>query len=247
MRSRGYISGLLSVSLLISATVFGQDLKDPIRLVQGQRVNLQPLFHWWTNATSIVESNKLLSEEEQIELPPRPLQAWVRIISNELTNNGFAWFARAQIQEVPYGPATNQLIVLQHGPFEEKKALDRAVQNYDRTTERLLVTSNQYVAQMERATAWNQKANLYEEMYSIDPGRHINLGRAAVVYRDAATRAQREANAAARRYNQLEDRRIEIYRFTQGRERLTVDTFALRTGGTYQNLPIYDIGLMFGR
>lgn len=247
MRKLSYLLSAIVVAGLIVPRVGAQDLSDPIRLVRDQRVNLQPLFHWWTNATAIIETNAQLPETEQVELPPRPLSAWVRIVSNELTNNGFAWFARAHIQEVPYGPVTNQMIVLHHGPFEEKKAFDRAVQNLNRTTERLLVSSNQFVTHHERATTLHQKADLYEEMYVLDPKHHLNLGRAAMAYRDAATYAQRNANAAAQRYHQLEDRRIEIHRFTQGRDALTVDTFALRTGATYQQLPIYDIGLMFGR
>jgi hypothetical protein len=233
--------------LLLNLPVEAQDFKDPIRIVNAQRVNLYPLFHWWTNTAAINATNATLPAEQQVPQPVRPLRAWVRVISNEITNTGFAWIAQAGIQETPDGPVTNQTIVLRHGPFEEKKALDRAVGHYNQTTENLLVTSNAYVASMDRATALHQKADLYQEMYEIDPCRHLNLGHAANVYRSAAFQAQRHANQSARRINQLDEQRTEIYKLTQGRETLTVDTFALRLSETYQNLPVFEIGLLFGR
>lgn len=235
------------VVLLLLNTTVAQDFTDPIRLVNEQRVSLQPLFHWWTNATTIITNNAGLPEAQRQPLPVRPLRAWVRVVSNEITNTGFAWLARAYLQETPDGPFTNQTIVLRHGPFEEKKALDRAVGTYHRATENLLVNSNEFVAQIERATVLHQKADLYQEMYQLDPDRHLNLGNAANVYRNAALQAQRRANTSARRINELNDQRVEIYKFTQGRETLTVDNFALRTGETYQGLPIYEMGLRFGR
>ncbi len=235
------------MAMLLSPTVGAQDFRDPFRIVNAQRVNLYPLNYWWTNTAGLNASNAALPEEQQVPVPVRPLRDWVRLVSNEMTNTGFAWIVQAYIQETPDGPFTNQTIVLRHGPFEEKKALDRAAYQYNQATENLLVSSNTYATSMERATALNRKADLYQEMYAIDPWQHHNLGHAAATYRNAAFQAQRQANTAVRRINQLEEQRAELYQVTQGRETLTVDTFALRMKETYQNLPVFDIGLRFGR
>lgn len=233
--------------LLLAAGAFAQELKDPIRIVNAQRVNLQPLFTWWTNAAMTSATNASKPEEQRQPLPERPLRAWVRITSSELTNTGFAWIARAQIQEIPDGPVTEQIVVLRHGPFEEKKILDRAVANYNQATESRETASNIHSASLERAAAFNHRANLYSEMYYIDPHRNWNFGYAADDYYRAASRARRDANNAAQRMNQLEARRAELSKITQGRSTLTVDTFALRTAETYQGLLVLDIGLRFGR
>lgn len=234
--------------LLLSASWLGaQDLSDPVRLVNDHRVNLQPLFHWWTNASAISATNTARTNAEPVSLPPRPLAAWVRVVSNQLTNTGFAWLAHAAIQEIPGGPFTNQVIVLRHGPFEEKKRFDRAAQDFQQAGDALLVASNQYVQSMEITTEFDQKANLYQEMYALDPWQHSRLGDVAAAYRQSADKAYRQALNASQRVEQLNQQRVELHQITQGRDNLEVDTFALRTREQYRGLPVYEMGLRFGR
>jgi hypothetical protein len=240
----------MKVILLIFLFVGGawaQDLSDPARMVNGQRVNLQPLFHWWTNTTALNATNATRTNGNQVAVPPRPLTAWVRVASNQLTNTGFVWLAHAYIQETPDGPVTNQLIVLRHGPFEEKKRFDQVVNDYKMTSTNLLVASNSYVKNAEKTAAFDQKADLYLEMYEIDPWQHYRLGYAADAYRQAANQTQQKATTAARQMEQFDAKRAELQKITQDRETLEVDSFALRTTERYRGLPVYDMGLRFGR
>jgi len=233
--------------LLVITSATAQDFKDPIRTIHEQRVHLHPLFIWWTNAAALNASNASLPEAERQPLPERPLRAWVRITSTELTNTGFTWLARVDIQKTPDGPISNQLVVLRHGPFEEKKALDQAVAHYNSATESQLTASNVQSANLEREAALRSKASLYQEMYNLDPHRHYHLGLAADTYRRAAIEARHAAGVASNRVKQLEASRAELFQITQGRHTLMVDTFALRTGETYQGLPVFEMGLRYGR
>lgn len=226
---------------------WAQDLSEPARIVNGQRVNLQPLFHWWTNVTAIVATNASRTNGDLVAIPPRPLKAWVRIASNQLTNSGFAWMANAYIQEIPDGPVTNQWVVLRHGPFEEKKRFDQVVNDYKATTTNLLVASNTYVKNAEKTAAFDQKAELYQEMYEIDPWQHYRLGYAADAYRQAANQTGEKAATAARQMEHFDAKRAELQKITQDKESLEVDTFALRMAERYRGLPVYDMGFRFGR
>ncbi|HNQ72967.1 MAG TPA: hypothetical protein PKN95_05125 [Verrucomicrobiota bacterium] len=238
---------ILLILLLAVGGLRAQDFSDPVRLVNDHRVSLQPLFNWWTNAGAILATNAARTNVAPLPLPPRPLTAWVRVVSHQLTNTGFAWLARAAIQETPDGPFTEQLIALRHGPFEETKRFDRAVRHFQQAGDALLVASNQYVQKMEITAQFDQKANLYQEMYALDPWQHHRLGDAAVAYRQAADQAYRQALNAAQRVEQLNQQRIELHQITQGRDAMEVDTFALRTGEKYRGLPVYEMGLRFGR
>jgi hypothetical protein len=233
--------------LLLAIGAVAQDFSDPTRLVNDQRVNLQPLFQWWSNAVALASTNAGQTNGEMPALPPRPLSAWVRLVSNELTNTGFAWIARVHLQTSPDAPFEEKLVMLRHGPFEEKKRFDLAVTNYAQATESLQVASNAYVAKADRAAALSRKADQYQEMYAFNPWQHWRLGDAADAYREAAIVAHNEAVAIARRMNQLENQRVEQQKTIQGRDMLVVDSFAMPTGETYRGLPVYEMGLRFGR
>ncbi len=236
----------IALLLLLSLPAFSQDLGDPVRTVGVTRVYLQPLFTWWTNAAAIVETNKNLSLKKKLPLPERPMKHWVRLTTESgLTNNGFAWFAKVRLQEIPGGPTTNKLVVLRHGPFEEKKQFDQTVSQYKKVSAAQAHTSQVSESQSERAAQLNQRANLYSDMGNIAPRSGFRT--AAADYRQAARQADHAAGEAMIRSQILAHEQEQLAKATQGRSTLKVDTFAMFTGEIYQGLPVYEFGLLFGR
>jgi hypothetical protein len=225
--------------------VIAQELTEPTRIVGGRPVSLQPLFHWWTNTTAIMASNSTRTVEEQIPVPDRPLKHWVRLVTAHVTNNGFANFADVEIQHVPNGPVSRHTVVLQHGPFEEKKRVDAAAQEYAnlgpaRNAE--LERAETYAA---RAQAQQDRARLYHEIFAAG-GSHVHA-RLADDYYAAAARSRRQANLARERAENMISRLHHLEKITGGDAAFIVDNFAMATGEMYRALPVYSLGLRFGR
>jgi hypothetical protein len=236
---------VLTLSFWLVVTAMAQEMTEPNRVVGVRAVSLQPLFDWWTQAASLIASNSALPKEEQTPIPDRPLKHWVRLTTLAVTNTGFAHLATVQIQHVPDGLQTNQTVVLRHGPFVEKKKVDDAAQE---TAE--LVKSQKYqMDQAEyyesRAEALKTRAYLYHEMYAAG-GSYVH-SRLADDYYAAAARATHQANLARDRANNMELRLLQLDKITLGRPTFVIDNFAMATGEMYQGLPVYSLGLRYGR
>jgi hypothetical protein len=236
---------LLMLNFWLIGTALAQEMTEPNRVVGVRAVSLQPLFDWWTQAAALSASNHALPKEEQVPLPDRPLKHWVRLTALAVTNTGFAHLATVQIQHVPNGLQTNQTVVLRHGPFVEKKKVDDAAQE---TAE--LVKSQKYQLEQaeyydSRAEALRARAYLYHEMYAAG-GSYVH-SRLADDYYAAAARARRQANLARERASNMEARLLQLDKITHGQTTFVIDNFAMATGETYQGLPVYSLGLRFGR
>jgi hypothetical protein len=236
---------LLTLSFWLVGTVMSQEMTEPNRVVGVRAVSLQPLFDWWIHAASLITSNSTLPKEEQTPIPDRPLKHWVRLTTLAVTNTGFAQLATVQIQHVPDGLQTNQTVVLRHGPFVEKKKVDDAAQE----TADLVKSQKYQLEQAEyyesRAKALKARAYLYHEMYAAG-GSYVH-SRLADDYYAAAARATRQANLARDRASNMEARLLQLDKITQGQTTFVIDNFAMATGEMYQGLPVYSLGLRFGR
>jgi hypothetical protein len=235
----------LTLSFWLLGTALAQEMTDPHRVVGVRAVSLQPLFDWWTHAASLSASNRNLLPEDQLPIPDRPLKHWVRLTTLAVTNTGFAHLATVQIQHVPEGRQTNQTVVLRHGPFVEKKKVDDAAQE---TAE--LVKAQQYQLEQaeyyeSRSQALRARAYLYHEIFAAG-GSHVH-SRLADDYYAAAARATRQANLARDRVANLESRLLQLDKITLGRTTFVIDNFAMATGEMYQGLPVYSLGLRYGR
>jgi hypothetical protein len=235
----------LTLSIWLVGTAVAQEMTEPNRVVGIRAVSLQPLFDWWTQVASLSASNASLPPEERLPIPDRPLKHWVRLTTLAVTNTGFAHLATVQIQHVPDGLQTNQTVVLRHGPFVEKKKVDDAAQE----TADLVKSQKYQLEQAEyyesRAEALKARAYLYHEMYAAG-GSYVH-SRLADDYYAAAARARRQANLARDRASNIESRLLHLDKITQGQTTFVIDNFAMATGEIYQGLPVYSLGLRYGR
>jgi hypothetical protein len=237
------------LTILICAVVIttpAQDMNDEFRTVSARRISLKPVFSWWTNATAIIATNKSLPIKKKIPLPERPLKHWVRVTTDgAITNNGFAWFARVSVQEKPDDTEKFQWVVLRHGPFEEKKKLDSAVAAFDDATSAREYQTRSANNHRERADYLATKRDVYQNFANHVPG--YGFGADAAHYRKQARIAQNNADAAQSRADFQAARQGQLFKITQGRSILKVDTFAMPTGEKYKGLLVYEFGLPFGR
>jgi hypothetical protein len=98
----------LSVALAAPHVSRASPLKDPRRVINGQTVDLTPLFHWWTNQAS-----------------ERPLKAWAHVTGTVAGTNLWGWIIEAHIERAT--PSTGDdtdapkdgKIVLRHPPAAE--------------------------------------------------------------------------------------------------------------------------------
>lgn len=225
----------------ISTTILAQDMREPQRVVNSKRANLQPLFTWWTNAGTITKSNLALSAKKKIPVPQRVMPAWIRITTSEITNTGRYWIGTAQVQDSPGSRATNQIIALLNGPFAEKKKVDAAAARLEQSSKSRASQNDWASFNTDRASVASQRASQYQEIRNAGGGR--SFGNLANDYSAAARNARADAAVNERRAANLASEIEQLRKITKGRRTMTVDTFALRTGELYAGLPVYDMGL----
>ncbi len=98
----------LSVALAAPPVLRASPLKDPRRVINGQTVDLTPLFRWWTNHAS-----------------ERPLKAWAHVTGTITGTNTWGWIIDAHIERATpsSGDDTDApndgKIVLRHPPAAE--------------------------------------------------------------------------------------------------------------------------------
>lgn len=75
------LSCLAALVWLANLPISASPLRAPGRVINGQTVNLNPLFQWWTNHHGI-----------------RPLSAWVHITGKVVGTNAWGWIVEARVE-----------------------------------------------------------------------------------------------------------------------------------------------------
>jgi hypothetical protein len=230
---------------LVATSAFGQRFNEPIRLINNHRVDLTPLLMWWTNTITIIDANATRPETNQIPVPPRPLTAWALITTERITNSGLVWIAEVDIWQTPEPPSVRQLVVLERVPLSGKQAFDNAAARDAQAKEEIGVAQAALETHRQNADAHRARADTFFEFDFAAPGNG---------FFDEGVRlsqlAQREANlaaAAAQRETNLRAEREQLNQITEGRTQFRFEAFALKTARTRLGLPVYDVGLPFGR
>jgi hypothetical protein len=76
------LSAALAAVVVVCGTLLASPLKAPKRMINGQMVELTPLFKWWAKRDG-----------------QRPLTAWVHITGKIVGTNGWDWVVEAQIEK----------------------------------------------------------------------------------------------------------------------------------------------------
>ena len=193
-------------------------LKASRRVVNGQSVDLAPLFSWWTNHSGM-----------------RPLTAWVHVTGSVVATNGLNWVLRANVESS--GREEKEAAGSAGG---EKRILLRTPPHWDRAEfERLqaqlgpLKDERAKVAAVETRTKGQSKASNSNRIYRSPRSR----ARAA-----QAQETQQEAKAELDRLDkQIKAVEAKLAAYPS-RNHYQVDCFALDTGQDQGGLPVYEHG-----
>ena len=214
-------------------------------MINNRRVDLTPLLTWWTNAMAINQINEIRAETNQVAVPPRPLTAWSLIFTDRMTNAGLVWLCEIQVIQTPGDTPVRELAVLEHVPLSGKQSFDRAVAR-DAAAEKELGASESAKELHERkADQLGQRANTFFEFDNMAPGH--GFFDEGVRLSDAAQREKRKAAAAEQRGDNLRSEREKLSTITEGQTQFMLEAFALKTTRKHLGLPVYDVGLPFGR
>jgi hypothetical protein len=222
-----------------------QTFSDPARVINNQRVDLQPLINWWTNVVSVEKQNRRLKKDQRLPVPERPLTSWVRVTTDRITNSGLVWIAEVQIQETPEGKTEKQTVVIKHAPLAGKQQFDSAVVGQREAADAQSHAEAVKEYQSDRASQAASYRNSYNEMHTVAPS--FGFHDQATQYGKVADDAKRQAKSAEQRAESARCEQARLGAITQGRTKFHLDTFALKTGELYNGIPVYDLGLAFGR
>jgi len=236
---------LVLLFCLCATTVFGQRYNEPVRMINNRRVDLKPLLIWWTNVAAINQLNAERPATNQIPIPKRPLTAWSLITTERMTNAGLVWIAEIEKRESPGDPPIHELVVLEHVPLSGKQVFDRAATRDAAAEKELGEAEIAKDTHRLRAEAFQARANTYFEFDAMAPGHGffdegVRLG-------NVAQGEKNRADAAEQRESDLRNERAQLSTVTEGRTQFMLEAFALKTGRKHLGLPVYDVGLPFGR
>ena len=230
---------------LFATSAFGQRFNEPVRMVNNRRVDLKPLLVWWTNVVAINQANESRAETNQIPIPPRPLSAWSLIITDRMTNAGLVWIAEIEKRQSPDAEPVRELVVLEHVPLSGKQTFDRAASRDAHVEKELGVAESAKEIHRQRAAEYGARANTFFEFDYMAPGH--GFFDEGVLLSDAAQREKKKAAAAEQRGDDLRSEREKLSTITEGRTQFMLEAFALKTARKHLGLPVYDVGLPFGR
>jgi len=233
---------LASVILgLCVASAFGQ-FQNPARIINRQKVDIAPLFSWWTNAETIVRLNDLRpSKKDRKELPPRPLAAWVRVSGVCSNGNQHGWILHARINPQP-GSNYSDVIFLRNPPEARRRQLEAAAARLERVEGQLGNAQDRERYSSAVSSAHSDRGQLFDEIGNAAPGNNTGFRNAADAHYARANEASRRARAADREAEALSREKQSLLETTKGWKTFLFDDFALRTTETYKGLPVFDVG-----
>ncbi|HEX5218466.1 MAG TPA: hypothetical protein VFZ59_02775 [Verrucomicrobiae bacterium] len=230
---------------LFATSALGQRFNEPIRMINNRRVDLTPLLTWWTNAMAINQANETRAETNQIAVPPRPLTAWSLIFTDRMTNAGLVWICEIQILQRPDDTPVREVAVLEHVPLAGKQAFDRAAARDANAEKELTAAESAKEVHEKRAEQYGQRANTFFEFDYMAPGHGFFDEGVRLSY--AAQGEKKRAETAEQRSSNLRVEREKLSAITEGRTQFALEAFALKTTRKHLGLPVYDVGLPFGR
>jgi hypothetical protein len=235
MRQTGVRTGLTTLnqrlaagSLLLSmlCCLHASPLNAPRRLVNGQVIDLKPLFTWWTNRSG-----------------PRPLSSWVHLTGRIVGTNTLGWIVEAKV-DATAGHSTKSeaedtrkagvRMILQRPP------LDRMVEFEKLNTELKTLTEER-----ERLVSQQSQARTAEQFVS----REVKYDRNNSRLLAQEDRQLRQLDDQVKNQLRLLDQKTASLKKQladyPSPDHYEVDCFALKCGSAYEQLPVYDHGVAY--
>ncbi len=204
----------------ITGSGYAALLESPRRVVNGQAVDLTPLFHWWTNQHGA-----------------RPLTGWVRVTGRIVGTNSFGWIMAGPPEKSAHRSITNAAAgqtggephgyILKNPPAHE-------VADFQHLQEQLKQAKD------EKAKLQSEAANLKAQETQVQKTTRGRLRARATGQLHSAEKADSNMIKDLDRTISQITQRLSVYPKTDHYE---VNSFALYTGREYNQLRVYDRGM----
>lgn len=221
--ARRFFAGLLVLALGVAALDAAEPFVGPRRVINGQTVDLAPLFRWW-------------------EAPGggRPLTAWMRLNGHVVNASMWTWTVEATITKAPPVSNTNPTpaivkVILKNPPKQQMDNFNYLVARRGELENRqqqlnaeVMEASNQVTAAMnsyKQSMGWKMDAAFAADRFY------------------AAEQDQTQVKDELKRVeNELQSVHTKLAAFPD-QERYEFDIFALSTGQLQQGMPVFDMGV----
>ena len=210
----------------------------PHRLIENSRIDLSPLFTWWTNVQT------LRKDQPQGSVPPRPWVRWVKLAGTNVGTVSLGSVVEGEIEEFP-GKANPAKIVLRHPPGEEQRfeQLKAASADLLAFREHARITSDMFKSSANR---YGQKASVLDTVRYADPSLNRRLQPRALDYGHRASAEIDRSHAASHAMSNADVERSlideELETIPHSGNTYRLEFFIYRTGQTFHGMPVYDLG-----
>ncbi len=132
-----------ALTLIAASPLQGGPLRDPKRVVSDHTVDLNPLFHYWTN-----------------HVGPRPLTAWAHVTGSVVGTNGLTWVVEAHVA----GGASNEgggqhRVLLRHPPLQDRAEFEQLAARLKALNDQRSAITGQQSKVKQQAKALNSQPN----------------------------------------------------------------------------------------
>ncbi len=193
-------------------------VKCPKRAINQYIVDLQPLFHWWTNRAG-----------------ERPLEAWVHITGRIVGTNSWGWVLHAHVEDAGRtnnGVAEEGNIILKNPPHADRAEFEA-------------LKARMKVLLAERDAGAAQVADAHRHLKAVTDQQKgsrqhhtIRLAREGANWKETEKAAQEQLKPIDK---EIADINTKLSAFPD-RQKYAVDCFALRPSEKINGLPVYDHG-----
>lgn len=217
--------------LLLASGLQASPLKASKRLVNGQLVDLKPLFTWWTNHSG-----------------NRPLAAWVHLTGPVIGTNALGWIVDARIQGAAAAHAKSSTadgsrddsfpkIVLQRPPLDDLADFER-------------ISANLKNLNQERARLSKEETQAKTQQQSLSKQRsQVRYDRAASRALALEERQLQQIDNQVKSQLKLLDQKIQTLKNRLATfpspDHYVLDCFALDEGRDFDHMPLYDHGIAY--
>jgi len=219
------LAALAAALLLTSQPGLANPLKDQERWIGPEKVDLAPLFKWWSKRSG-----------------ERPLVSWIHVTGSIVSTNTWSWVIEARIENSSnHGknqpPATQQSnrIILKNPPVGEWA-------EFQNLTARQLWLNSQRQILSSRTNEAAERAQILSAQQKADRHEHVHPPPALAVEYKKWKQIQKEAEQRLKQIDQqIKDLKPRLAAYPDA-ESYVIDCFALKGGETFKDLPVYDYG-----
>lgn len=217
---------LLLAVMASAAAANASPAHDPKRVVNGQAVDLTPLFDWWKHQKG-----------------DRPLNLWVHVQGRVVETNSLGWTIEGSVDDPSRQPAEGNRAGTVRGRFVLKTPPVQEMVEQDQLASRLKQLEAEQSQLNREIKDDNQREQKLEQPRAADRRGRRNRGNPQQLQqtRTDEREAKKRLDEVEKEIKQLNER---LTGFPDSK-RFLLDGFALKSNLRFHELPVYDYGQVF--